>query len=64
LIELKYIKISDYNEKLRLEKIDEACKQLDQYAKSSRVLNSIGNTKLIKIVLIYKGWEMVYCNEY
>jgi hypothetical protein len=64
LIELKYISKSDYNEKKHQENISAAQKQLDQYEKSDRVKNSIRNTQLKKIILVYKGWELVYCEEY
>jgi hypothetical protein len=64
LIELKYISKSDYNEKKHQENITAAQKQLDQYEKSDRVKNSIRNTQLKKIILVYKGWELVYCEEY
>jgi len=64
LIELKYISKSDYNEKKHQENISAAQKQLDQYEKSDRVKISIRNTQLKKIILVYKGWELVYCEEY
>ncbi|KPA17896.1 putative AAA-ATPase [Candidatus Magnetomorum sp. HK-1] len=64
LIELKYISRNDYSEKKQLEKIKDAKKQLNQYSKSERIIKSIGNTKLKKIILVYKGWELDYCEEY
>ncbi|KPA10579.1 AAA-ATPase, partial [Candidatus Magnetomorum sp. HK-1] len=64
LIELKYISRSEYSEKEQQKKIQDAKEQLDQYVKSDRVKNSIASTKLIKIILVYKGWELVYCEEY
>ena len=64
LIELKYISRSEYSEKILDEKIKKAQEQLDQYAASDRVKNSIGNTQLKRIVLVYKGWELDYCEEY
>ena len=64
LIELKYISRGEYTEKIQQEMIQDAQNQLDQYVKSDRIQNSIASTKLIKIILIYKGWELIYCEEY
>jgi len=64
LIELKYITKSEYSEKIQQEKIQDAQEQLDQYEKSDRVKNSMAHTQLKKIILIYKGWELAYCEEY
>ena len=64
LIELKYISRNDYSEKNQHEKIYNAKEQLNQYSKSERIIKSIGNTKLKKIILVYKGWELEYCEEY
>jgi len=63
LIELKYISRSEYSENILQEKIKKAQDQLDKYAESDRVRNSIGNTQLKRIVLVYKGWELDYCEE-
>ena len=64
LIELKYIVRGEYSEKVQQEKIQDAQAQLDQYVKSDRIQKSIESTKLIKIILVYKGWELIYCEEY
>ena len=63
LIELKYIKRSEYSEKVQQKKIQDAQEQLDQYEKSDRIKNSLAHTKLKKIILVYKGWELIYCEE-
>jgi len=42
----------------------DARKQLDQYAGSERVQQSIRFTYLKKIVLIYKWWELDFSEEY
>ncbi|MEA2049791.1 MAG: AAA family ATPase, partial [Campylobacterota bacterium] len=54
IIELKYIKRGEYSQKLLEDKIKEAKKQLNQY--------NLGD-KFIKIVVVFKGWEMVGCQE-
>ena len=64
LIELKYIARSKYSEKLLQEMIHDAQDQLDQYVKSDRIQKSIAGTKLIRIILVYKGWELIHCEEY
>jgi len=46
-----------------MEKIQDAKNQLDQYVQSDRVKNSIGSTELIRVILVYKGWELVYCED-
>jgi len=64
LIELKYIPRGKYTEKSQQEMIQDAKKQLDQYVKSDRIQKRMAGTKLIRIILVYKGWELVYCEEY
>ena len=64
LIELKYIARGEYSEEVQQEKIQDAQEQLDQYVQSDRIQKSIASTKLIKIILVYKGWELIYCEEY
>jgi len=64
LIELKYISRSKYSEEGLQQKIQDAQEQLDQYVKSDRIQNSVACTKLIKIILVYKGWELTYSEEY
>jgi len=53
-----------YSEKLLQEMIHDAQDQLDQYVKSDRIQKSIAGTKLIRIILVYKGWELIHCEEY
>jgi hypothetical protein len=64
LIELKYLSKKEYSEDKQQEKIKDAQEELDKYEQSDRVKNSIGNTQLKKIILVYKSWELVYCEEY
>ena len=54
MIELKYIKKSEYSEKLKTQKIKEAKEQLIRYDLGDRY---------IKIVIVFMGWEMVCCEE-
>jgi len=64
LIDLKYLSKKEYSEDKQQKKIKDAQEELDRYAQSDRVKNSIGNTQLKKIILVYKAWELVYCEEY
>ena len=58
IIEVKYAKRGSSEEVIdSLEK--EAHQQLEQYSKSSHIQKTIGTTELIKIALVYNGWELV-----
>ncbi|CAN2049193.1 AAA family ATPase [Candidatus Magnetomoraceae bacterium gMMP-13] len=63
LIELKYISRGEFSETRLKKEINQAEAQINQYAESERVLKTLGNTTLKKLVLIYKGWELVYREE-
>ena len=54
IIELKYIKRSEFNKNILQKEIKQAKKQLSQYDMGSRY---------IKIALVFNGWELVYCEE-
>jgi hypothetical protein len=62
LIELKYIKRSDFSESLLQQHIVDATQQLQQYAADSRLKKTDG-TELKLIMLIFNGWELVHCQE-
>jgi hypothetical protein len=67
LIEIKYVKPSDYEKEDREERIQslrlEAEAQLDQYSLDEKFQESIGQTTLKKLVLIFSGNRMVYHAE-
>jgi hypothetical protein len=67
LIELKYIKPSDYEKENREKRIQalrlEAETQLAQYSLDEKFRESIGQTTLKKLVLIFSGNRMVYHAE-
>ena len=52
IIELKYIKRSEFSDIMLEKQIKQAKKQLNQYDMGSRY---------IKVVLVFKGWELVHC---
>ena len=54
IIELKYIKRTEFNENVLEKQIIKAKKQLQQYDMGERY---------IKVVLVFNGWEMVCCEE-
>ena len=65
MLEFKYIKRED---KVTKDKIDslvqEATKQLEKYQDDELVATYIKqNITLVKIVLIFHGWELIYCEK-
>ena len=63
LIELKYIPRSE-NEPENLkdfvaQKVEEAGLQLERYASDETIQNRLHGAELIKIVLVFRGWELV-----
>ena len=62
IIELKYAKGKDSDEQVaRLR--EEAIAQANRYADTEVVKRNIGHTTLHKIVVVYKGMDMVVCEE-
>ena len=62
IIELKYAKGKDSGEQVaRLR--EEAIAQANRYAETEVVKRNIGHTTLHKIVVVYKGMDMVVCEE-
>ena len=62
IVEFKYAKGKDTDE--RVEQLrQEAIAQADSYAETERVKSSVGHTTLHKIVIVYRGMEMVVCEE-
>jgi hypothetical protein len=64
LLELKYHKagLSPQDKKLT-QLIAEAEEQIKNYALDKNYKKAIGNTKLIKLVLLFSGHEAVYIDE-
>jgi len=64
IIELKYLSKTEYSEEKLQEKIDQATEQLKQYSKlDTEKTNSNNKQKYIKLILVYKAWELVFCEE-
>ena len=62
IVELKYAKYRD--PETRVEELrQEAIAQANRYADTDTVKHAIGNTRLHKIVVVYKGMEMRVCEE-
>lgn len=62
VIELKYAKGKDTDE--RIEQLRrEGTEQVNRYADTEMVRHAVGNTSLHKIVVVYRGMEMVVCEE-
>ena len=62
IVELKYAKYKDPESRVE-ELRQEAIAQANRYADTETVKNTIGNTKLHKIVVVYKGMDMPVCEE-
>ena len=62
IVELKYAKYKDPERRVE-ELRQEAIAQANRYADTETVKNAIGNTKLHKIVVVYKGMDMPVCEE-
>ena len=67
LLELKYIKPTDFEKESGMEKIEtlrlEAVKQLNRYILDEKFKKTIGQTTLKKLILIFSGNRMVHHSE-
>ena len=65
LLEFKYIKRKDKANKKTIEKLKiEAIKQLNKYEDDALVTTYTNQgLTLKKVVLIFHGWEMVFCGD-
>ena len=62
IIELKYCKCQTTDEQVK-KLFEEASAQISRYAESDMVREAVKTTKLHKLVVIYRGAEMVACKE-
>ena len=62
IIELKYCKSQTTDEQV-IKLFEEASAQISRYADSDMVREAVKTTKLHKLVVIYRGAEMVACEE-
>ena len=63
LIEIKYIKRGELTDSLLKKAEDEAKIQLNQYASDKTFLEKYKNQKILKLVLVYHGWEMLMAKD-
>ncbi|MDM8537487.1 AAA family ATPase [Desulfobacterales bacterium HSG17] len=63
LIELKYIARGEFTDALLKKKINKAKEQLNQYGNDDRVKKIAEQVTVKKVVLVYKGWELVHLEE-
>lgn len=63
LIELEYIARNDFNDVRLKQEIAEAEAQLKRYANDPRIQKVAAQVPLKKLVLVFNGWELVYCAE-
>lgn len=64
LIELEYIPRNDFSEARLKQEIAEAEGQLKRYAHDPRIAKVAAQVPLKKLVLVYRGWELVYREEW
>jgi hypothetical protein len=64
IIELKYLSKKDYNEENLQKMIADAEEQLDQYVVAINGEDLKKGVKFVKIILVYRRWELIYCEEY
>ena len=62
IVELKYAKSKDSDAHIQ-QLAEEAKAQVNRYAKSEVVTSAVKTTQLHKIIVIYRGTEMVVCEE-
>jgi hypothetical protein len=63
LIELKYIGRGEYGEERLREAVEEGEAQLRRYAADERLARVREKVNLKSLVLVYRGWELVYRGE-
>lgn len=63
LVELKYISRKEFTQSQLENKIREAEEQLMRYATDERIQKIATQVTLKKLVLVYRGWELVYRSE-
>jgi len=66
LVEFKYIKRSTEPTTELIESlVSDAKEQLERYAQDALVQNYLINgLKLKRVIILFYGWEMLYCEEY
>ena len=63
LIELKYLKRGALSDSLVQQTMEEAQRQLSLYLQDEILQNQYASLKTIGLILIFHGWELVYCEE-
>lgn len=60
LVEVKYIARSQFSQKELDEKIEEAKVQIASYEQDSKLQEKMQRGKLLKLILVFKGWELIH----
>ncbi len=63
LIEMKYITRDKYTEKIKQKEIGDAEVQLRKYADDEKLKKLTQGYTLRRLILVFKGWELVYDSE-
>jgi len=61
--EMEYVTRSEYTEEVKLEKIRQARDQLRKYANDDKLKKLSQAYTLVRVILVYRGWELVCCEE-
>jgi hypothetical protein len=64
LLELKYLARGEDSDARLQEKITQAAGQLQRYAHDERVRKVAGHVTMKYLILVYRGWELVYSAEW
>ena len=62
IVEFKYVNTNSSDKDIS-DKMSEAAAQLSIYAADQKIQNMTEGTQLHKIAMVFKGWEMVRCEE-
>ena len=63
LIELKYLKRGALSDSLLQQTIEEAQGQLAHYLQDELLQNQYASLQTIGLILVFHGWELIYCER-
>ena len=63
IIEFKYFSRGEYTKQKQEQAIKDAQTQLEKYRDDPKILTQIGDATLKTVVVVFNGWEMLYCDE-
>ncbi len=63
IIEFKYFSRGEYTKQKQEQAIKDAQTQLEKYRDDPKIQTQIGDATLKTVVVVFNGWEMLYCDE-